>query len=97
MTLHTYGDDPRGPTGRSDDPRVPTPLPSLPHQEETPPAQERGHGHGLMMLACCIPMLVIAGILVATGVAGASAIFFALVCTAMMATMMFGMNGDHRH
>ena len=57
-----------------------------------------GHGgHRLMMIACCVPMLVVAGILVFTGVAGYQAILVALVCTAMMAAMMLGMPGGHRH
>lgn len=62
------------------------------------PAQQQGHGrgHGLMMLACCVPMLLIAFALVATGAAGAGAIFYALLCSAMMAAMMFAMPG-HRH
>ena len=52
-----------------------------------------GHGgHGWMMIACCIPMLVIAIVLVATGVAGFGFIFAALACTAMMALMMGGMS-----
>ena len=55
-----------------------------------------GHGgHGAMMIICCIPMLVIAGLLFATGVAGSGIIFSALVCTAMMAAMMFAMPGSH--
>jgi hypothetical protein len=49
-----------------------------------------------MMLACCVPMLLIAFALVASGTAGAGAIFFALLCTAMMAAMMFAMPG-HKH
>ena len=55
-----------------------------------------GHaGHGWMMIACCIPMLVIAIALVATGVVGLGFIFVALACTAMMALMMRGMShGD---
>jgi uncharacterized membrane protein len=55
-----------------------------------------GHGgHGWMMIACCIPMLVIAVVLVATGVASPGFLFLALMCTAMMAMMMRGMNhGD---
>jgi hypothetical protein len=48
-------------------------------------------GHRWMMIACCIPMLLIAGALVVTGVANASAIVYALACTAMMAMMMAGM------
>ena len=57
-----------------------------------------GHGgHGLLMIACCIPMLIIVGILVATGAAGSGAILYAVLCTAMMALMMFVMPGGHRH
>ena len=53
-----------------------------------------GHrGHGWMMIACCIPMVAIAVILVATGVAGPGFLFVALGCTAMMALMMSGMHG----
>lgn len=64
---------------------------------EDPAVQhEGGHGHGLMMLVCCVPMLLIVFALVATGVAGPGAIVFALLCTAMMAVMMFAMPG-HRH
>ena len=44
-----------------------------------------------MMLACCVPMLLIAFALVASGTAGAGAILFALLCAAMMAAMMFAM------
>jgi hypothetical protein len=56
-----------------------------------------GHGaHRWMMIACCIPMLVIVGVLVATGVAGAGAILYAVVCLAMMALMMRLMPGSHR-
>ena len=54
--------------------------------------QHSGHGHWAM-IACCIPMLVIAVVLVATGVAGAGFIFAALLCTLMMALMMLGMSG----
>jgi len=63
--------------------------------KHTPPDDRSGghggHGHWLM-IACCIPMLVIAAVLVATGVAGAGTIFFAVMCTAMMAMMMRGMS-----
>ncbi len=53
-----------------------------------------GHGrHGWMMIACCIPMIVIAITLVATGVANPGFLFVAVACTAMMAMMMFAM--DH--
>jgi hypothetical protein len=48
-----------------------------------------------MMIVCCIPMLAIAGLLVLTGVAGSGIIVAALLCTAMMAAMMFAMPGGH--
>jgi hypothetical protein len=56
-------------------------------------APHRHGGHGLMMIACCIPMLIIAVVLVATGVASVGFLLFAVACTAMMALMMRGMNG----
>ena len=49
-----------------------------------------GHGHGWMMIACCIPMLVIAVILVATGTASPAFLVIAVGCTLMMAMMMMG-------
>lgn len=74
-----------------------TPFEQMPDQPEAPPSgQAHGRGHGLMMLLCCVPMLLIVFALVATGAAGAGAIAYALVCTAMMAAMMFFMPG-HRH
>lgn len=45
-------------------------------------------GHRWMMIACCIPMLVIAIALVVAGVVSASFLIFAVVCTLMMAMMM---------
>ena len=67
------------------------------------PQGRAGHGgHGWMMMACCVPMLVIAIVLVATGVVGPGFIVVALACTAMMALMMRGMHdndsgGGHDH
>ena len=52
-------------------------------------------GHVLMVIVCCIPMLAIAGLLFLTGVAGSGIIVTALLCTAMMAAMMFAMPGGH--
>ena len=46
-----------------------------------------------MMMICCIPMIVIAVALVATGAASPGFLFAAVLCTAMMALMMRGM--DH--
>ena len=66
------------------------------------PGQGAGHGHGghgWMMIACCIPMLVIAGVLVATGAASPTFLVLAVGCTLMMALMMRGMGhggGDDR-
>lgn len=50
-------------------------------------------GHGWMMIACCIPMLLIAVLLVATGAASVGFLGAAIGCTVMMALMMRGM--DH--
>jgi len=53
-----------------------------------------GHGgHKWMMIACCVPMLVIAIALVASGTASAGALVIAIGCTLMMVLMMRGMGG----
>lgn len=74
-------------------------------QLETPERGGHSHrgghmGHGLMMIVCCIPMLVIAIVLVATGVASASFVFAAIACMVMMgmmmAMMMGGMSGGRK-
>ena len=66
------------------------------HAGREPDTDSGAHGgHGLMMIVCCIPMLAIAGLLVLTGVAGPGIIVTALLCTAMMAAMMFAMPGEH--
>jgi hypothetical protein len=76
---------------------------SEPGRDAQLPAQEPavGHsrhgGHGLMMLVCCIPVILLAVALVATGVTGSGAIVGALLCTAMMAVMMLAMPGGHGH
>ena len=54
-------------------------------------------GHGWMMIACCIPMLVIAVALVATGVVSPGFLVIAIGCTVMMAMMMRGMSGGESH
>ena len=66
-----------------------------PHMEQDEKGKQGGHGRW-MMIACCIPMLVIAVALVATGVAGVGFIFAAVMCTLMMAMMMGGMSGDSK-
>jgi hypothetical protein len=59
--------------------------------------QHGGYGghprHAWMMTARCIPILVVAITLVATGVAGYGLIFATIMCTAMMAMMMRMMSG----
>ena len=49
-------------------------------------------GHGLRMIACCIPMPAIAIILVATGVVSPFFLVVVVGCTLMMAMMMGGMS-----
>jgi hypothetical protein len=64
-----------------------------PHQHTGDAAHGSHRGHGLMMIACCIPMLVIAVALVATGVVSFGFLFIAVACTALMVLMMRGMGG----
>ena len=71
------------------------------HTYQAPGDEHAGHdggtagsGHSWMMISCCIPMLVIAVVLVATGVVSPGFILFAVACTAMMALMMRGMGHD---
>ena len=81
------------------------PYPGDPLEDDPsskPPAEPLAdHGthrrHGLMMLACCIPMLAVAVLLVITGIAGSGALVAALLCMGMMAMMMFAMPGGHGH
>ncbi|WP_328478405.1 hypothetical protein OHS71_08400 [Streptomyces sp. NBC_00377] len=67
-----------------------------PDLSKSPAPQQGGRpgGHGWMMIACCIPMIAIAVVLVATGVVGIGFIFVAIACTGMMAVMMRGMGGS---
>lgn len=52
--------------------------------------------HGLMMMLMCVPMLLIAGLLIVPGTAGTGAVV-AVLCMAMMAAMMFMMPGGRSH
>ncbi len=63
------------------------------HEGHTPDHATDHGGHRWMMIACCIPMIVIDIALVATGVVGAGFLVVALACTAMMWFMMRGMGG----
>jgi hypothetical protein len=47
------------------------------------------------MLACCVPMLVIVAVLLATGTAGTGAIVFAVACVGLMTVMMVAMPRGH--
>lgn len=61
-------------------------------------AHTSGHGgHGLMVMLVCVPLVLIAGLLAVTGAAGTGALIAALLCTTMMAAMMFLMPGEHTH
>jgi len=63
-------------------------------EQRTEPRRGHAHrGHGWLMVACCIPMLLIAVALVATGVLGATFLLVAVACTAAMAFMMRSMPG----
>ena len=90
---------PRRPTHPAD-PEDEHPLsvePTAPDDLAGRPTAQGGHGghggHGLVMMLMCVPMLLIAGLLVATGVAGAGVLVFAVLCMAMM----FMMPGGHSH
>lgn len=59
--------------------------------DQTGKARRGGYSHWLM-LACCVPMLVVVGVLVATSVVSAGFIVAALACVGMMGAMMFAMS-----
>ena len=61
-----------------------------------PEKRERPWRHHLLMMVMCLPMLLIVGALVTTGIVGAGAVGYAVLCIAMMAAMMRLMRGD-RH
>lgn len=60
------------------------------------PVARRHGAHGRMMVACRVPMLVIAIVLVATGVVGNGFLVLAVGCTLMMALLMAGMGRGSR-
>jgi hypothetical protein len=81
----------------SNEPRQPTELPR-PAAPSLAHSGDRHGGHGWMMIACCIPMLLIAVVLVTTGAAGVGFLGAAIACTVMMTLMMRGMDTDgHDH
>lgn len=52
-------------------------------------------GHRWLMLACCVPMLVIVAVLLISGTAGIGAVVFAVVCVGIMTAMMLAMPRGH--
>lgn len=78
-----------------------TPDPTgMNHDPTTAPGRDgeaKHGGHGLMMMLMCLPMLLIAGFLVVSGVAGTGGLVAAVLCMTMMAAMMFMMPGGHSH
>ncbi len=65
-----------------------------PHSHEAgDPGHDSKGSHSWMMIACCIPMLVIALALVATGAVSPGFLIFAGGCILMMTLMMRSM-GD---
>lgn len=71
------------------------------HRGPRPPLKghpDAAHGiHRWMMIACCIPMVVIVGVLIATGAAGSGLLLYAAICIGAMVLMMFAMPGGHKH
>lgn len=57
------------------------------------PSNRSHRGHGWMMIACSTPMLILAVVLVASGVASTGLLFGVVACAAMMAMMMRAMSG----
>ena len=70
-----------------------------PDPKQGPHVTEHGwrSRHNLLMIACCVPIIAVVVLLVATGVAGSGTILVALGCIAMMAMMMFMMAGGRGH
>ena len=69
------------------------PAPEAHPHDETEAHESRHGGHSRwMMVACCVPMLLIAGIAVLAG-AGLGFLVIAVMCTVMMVAMMGAMSG----
>lgn len=69
--------------------------PAMVEPATNPRAGGKAH-HRLLMIACCIPMLLIALGLVFAGVVSASFLILAVICTAVMALMMGGMHEGNK-
>lgn len=55
----------------------------------------RRHGHRWLMLACCVPMLVVVAALLVSGTASVGTVAFAVVCVALMTLVMLAMPRGH--
>lgn len=71
-------------------------TPRSPHEPSAPTSVRHRRSHSWLMVACCIPMLIIAVALVATKVVDAGFLLVAIACVAMMALMMRGMGHGGR-
>ena len=61
-------------------------------------AERAGHGrHHWMMIACCIPMIIIVLALVAAGTISIGFVLFAVACVGMMVLMMRAMDHGSSH
>ncbi len=71
------------------------------HEHSAHEGHEMGHsghgGHHWMMMACCVPMVIVVLALVATGTLSAGFILFAVLCVGLMALMMRGMDHSSGH
>jgi hypothetical protein len=65
--------------------------PDTPGSEHEP--NRRGH-HSWMMVACCVPMVAIAVVLVALGAISIGFLLVVVACVALMALMMRGMSHE---
>jgi hypothetical protein len=61
-----------------------------PHRSGESGPSRRGR-HRWMMLACFVPLLVVAAALIFTGAVGTGSVVFAVACITMMAVMMLAM------
>lgn len=64
------------------------PMDHTPSNElEESPTGAHG-GHNWMMMACCVPMIIISLALVVTGVVSVAFLLYAVACLLMMGAMM---------
>ncbi len=74
---------------------LPRQHPGHEHPTDSGDTDRPHRSHRWAMVACCVPMLVIVAVLLATGTAGLGAIVFAVVCVGIMTAMMLAMPRDH--